>query len=91
MEGVDKLVLNADVRLTRGCVAELLRGLRTPGTGIAVPKLTDRRGELIYSMRHEPTLTRQLLETILPARTRTAGDDALRPPAGDPLPRPLPA
>jgi signal transduction histidine kinase len=27
----------------------------------------------------------------LPSRTRTAGDDALHPPAEDPLPRPQPA
>jgi N-acetylglucosaminyl-diphospho-decaprenol L-rhamnosyltransferase len=67
-EATAVLVLNADVRLTRGCVAGLLRGLRTPGTGIAVPQLTDRRGELIYSMRREPTLTREVLETVLPAR-----------------------
>jgi GT2 family glycosyltransferase len=62
------MVLNADVRLAAGCVPALLRGLREPGTGIAVPRLTDGRGALIYSMRREPTLTRELLETILPTR-----------------------
>jgi GT2 family glycosyltransferase len=67
-EATAVLVLNADVRLNRGCVAELLRALRVPGTGIAVPKLTDRHGDLIYSMRREPTLPRELLETILPVR-----------------------
>jgi GT2 family glycosyltransferase len=67
-EATAVLVLNADVRLTHGCVEELLRGLRVPGTGIAVPRLTDGHGHLIYSMRREPTLTRELLETILPVR-----------------------
>jgi GT2 family glycosyltransferase len=67
-EATAVLVLNADVRLDEGCVSELLRSLRTPGTGIAVPRLTDREGALIFSMRREPTLTRELLETVLPIR-----------------------
>jgi N-acetylglucosaminyl-diphospho-decaprenol L-rhamnosyltransferase len=67
-EATAVLVLNADVRLTPGCVTELLRGLRTRGTGIAVPRLTDAHGALIYSMRREPTLARELVETVLPHR-----------------------
>jgi GT2 family glycosyltransferase len=69
-EATAVLVLNADVRLTPGCVAELLRGLRTPGTGIAVPRLTDGQGALIHSIRREPTLTSELVGAILPPRFR---------------------
>jgi GT2 family glycosyltransferase len=67
-EATAVLVLNADVRLAPGCIAELLHALRKPGTGIAVPRLTDRHGEIIYSMRREPTLTRELLESLVPSR-----------------------
>jgi GT2 family glycosyltransferase len=62
------LVLNADVRLAAGSVPALLKGLREPGTGIAVPRLTDGGGGLIYSMRREPTLARELVETFVPSR-----------------------
>ena len=48
------LALNPDVRLTPNCVPELLRALRQPGTGIAVPRLLDAHAELIASMRREP-------------------------------------
>ncbi len=37
------LVLNPDVRLGRGCVAELLQYVHRPGTGIVVPRLVDAR------------------------------------------------
>jgi GT2 family glycosyltransferase len=59
------MVLNADVRLDPGCVAELLRALHEPGTGIAVPLLTDGHGDLVLSMRREPAVGREVLETIL--------------------------
>lgn len=62
------LVLNPDVRLDTGCVGSLLSTLRTPGTGIAVPKLTDRGGNLTLSMRREPLLHRLLLETAVGAQ-----------------------
>lgn len=62
------LVLNPDVRLTTGCVASLLRALRLVNTGIAVPKLLDRHGDLIESQRREPTIMRALGDAILGAR-----------------------
>lgn len=52
------LVLNPDVRLGPGCVAKLLPILRSPGTGIAVPRLTDGEGKLVLTMRREPTILR---------------------------------
>ena len=54
------LVLNADVRLDADCVPALLTGLRQPGTGVAVPRLLDARGELIESQRREPGIARTL-------------------------------
>lgn len=61
------LVLNPDVRLMPGCVTELLGALR-PGTGIAVPRLTDRNAELIDSMRREPSVLRAWGDALLGAR-----------------------
>jgi N-acetylglucosaminyl-diphospho-decaprenol L-rhamnosyltransferase len=62
------LVLNPDVRLMAGCGRELLRVLREPGTGIAVPRLVDGHGRLITTMRREPTLLRALGDVVLGAR-----------------------
>jgi len=62
------LVLNPDVRLTEGCVPELLRGLREPGTGIAVPRLLDAKDKLIESMRREPTILRAFGDAVLGAQ-----------------------
>lgn len=61
------LVLNPDVRLRPGCVRILLESLRTPGTGIAVPRLVDGDGALIESMRREPTIRRTLADALLGA------------------------
>lgn len=62
------LVLNPDVRLAPGCGPELLRALRRPGTGIAVPRLTDGQGTLIPTLRREPTIRRTLGDALLGAR-----------------------
>ena len=62
------LVLNADVRLGTGCVAELLAGLRQPRTGIAVPRLVNADGLVIDSMRREPTVARAFGDAILGAQ-----------------------
>lgn len=59
------LVLNPDVRLGPGSVAHLVQGLCTPGTGIAIPRLTDGRGRLVRSMRREPTLLRALADALV--------------------------
>jgi N-acetylglucosaminyl-diphospho-decaprenol L-rhamnosyltransferase len=61
------LVLNPDVRLLPGCVAELLSGMR-PGTGIVVPRLVNGRSQLIASMRREPTVLRAWSDALLGAR-----------------------
>jgi len=61
------LVLNPDVRLMPGCVAELLGALR-PGTGLVVPQLVDGQSELIESLRREPTVLRAWGDALLGAR-----------------------
>ncbi|MEO5853278.1 MAG: glycosyltransferase family 2 protein [Nocardioides sp.] len=62
------LVLNPDVRLDEGCVSELLKVLRQPGVGIVVPRLRDRHGDRIDSMRRTPTLLRAWADALLGAR-----------------------
>ncbi len=62
------LVLNPDVRLGPGCVPELLRALDEDGVGIAVPRLVDGCGELIRSMRREPTVLRAAADAVIGAR-----------------------
>lgn len=62
------LVLNPDVRLDPGCVRSLARALEEPGVGIAVPRLRDGEGELVRSMRGEPSLLRALCDALVGAR-----------------------
>jgi N-acetylglucosaminyl-diphospho-decaprenol L-rhamnosyltransferase len=61
------LIMNPDVRLADGCVAELASALNEPGIGIAVPRLVDGDGQLLYSMRREPTLLRALADASIGA------------------------
>ncbi|SEQ12639.1 glycosyltransferase [Microlunatus flavus] len=62
------LLLNSDVRLEEGCVAELLLRLRDRGAGIAVPRLTGAQGELIASIRREPSCVRSFFDAVLSAK-----------------------
>jgi GT2 family glycosyltransferase len=61
------LALNHDVRLGAGSVQALFSVLRKPGTGMAVPRLVNGDGELIYSMRREPTTLRTLIGALIGA------------------------
>jgi len=61
------LILNPDVRLGDGCVSELAHALNEPGIGIAVPRLVNGDGELIFSMRREPTLLRAMADAAIGA------------------------
>jgi N-acetylglucosaminyl-diphospho-decaprenol L-rhamnosyltransferase len=63
------LVLNPDVRLTPGCGRRLLAALRETPAGIAAPVLRDERGNLLHSIRREPTVLRQAVDTLIGART----------------------
>lgn len=60
------LVVNADVRLGPGCLLSLHRRL-SGRVGVAVPRLSDARGALIYSMRREPTLLRAWTDALIGA------------------------
>lgn len=60
------LVLNADVRLEPGC-AMTLYGALSSTVGVAVPRLVDARGDVIWSMRREPTLLRAWADALLGA------------------------
>jgi len=54
------LVLNPDVRLSTGCVPNLVAGLRRPGTGIVAPQVRSADGGLDFTLRREPTVRRAL-------------------------------
>lgn len=60
------LVLNPDVRLRPGCVAELQKALR-PGAGIAVPRLLDGESRPVNSLRREPTVLRAWADALIGA------------------------
>jgi GT2 family glycosyltransferase len=60
------LILNADVRLTPGCLATMI-GALSSSVGIVVPRLDDARGELIWSMRREPTVLRAWADAVVGA------------------------
>jgi GT2 family glycosyltransferase len=62
------LVSNPDIRPSPGSVRRLLDTLADPGTGIAVPRLLTGEGELIRSLRREPTVRRMLGEALLGGR-----------------------
>jgi GT2 family glycosyltransferase len=74
------LVMNHDIRLTEGCVAELVAVLRSEragtrvgiraGTrpGIVVPRLALGDGEFSPSLRREPTILRALGDAVIGAR-----------------------
>ncbi|TQJ30606.1 glycosyltransferase family 2 protein [Microbacterium sp. SLBN-146] len=57
------LILNADVRLTAGCMATLYASL-SDTVGIVVPRLLDAKNETIWSMRREPTVLRAWADAV---------------------------
>ncbi len=61
------LILNPDVRLRPGCGRALVEALRRPGVGISVPRLENAAGELIFSLRREPTLARAVVPALIGA------------------------
>jgi GT2 family glycosyltransferase len=62
--GDSLLVANPDVRLGPGALEALHRAVTEGGHGAAVPLLLNDRGRLSRSIRREPTITRQLGESL---------------------------
>lgn len=59
-------VLNPDTIPSPGSAALLADAVEDrPGVGIAVPRIVSERGELMFSLRREPTIRRALGEAIL--------------------------
>jgi GT2 family glycosyltransferase/glycosyltransferase involved in cell wall biosynthesis len=61
----DVLVMNPDTRLQPGAMHALLDGLRRSNAGIAVPKLVDRSGIVLPSLRRDPSVLRAFGEFAL--------------------------
>ena len=78
------LILNPDVRLSPGCAKRLHAALESDaGAGIVVPRLVDERGELLWTLHHEPSASRALAEALLGVRPagRLGWGEAIREPS----------
>jgi GT2 family glycosyltransferase len=64
----DILILNPDIRMDRGAAALLVAALRQPGVGIAVPQVLHENGELVHSLRREPSLLTAWADALLGSR-----------------------
>ena len=62
------LILNADVRLTPGCVATMYRSLGN-GVGIVAPLNRNANGDVDHSLRREATIARALGLAVLGQRS----------------------
>lgn len=62
------LVANPDIEFGPNSVAALLRGLRAPGVGVAVPQPLDSSGARVNSIRRWPTVSRAFGEAVLGPR-----------------------
>jgi GT2 family glycosyltransferase len=58
------LVLNPDLILEAGAIAELAEALRDPAVGVAVPMILDSAGRLELTLRREPSLSRAIGDAI---------------------------
>lgn len=62
------LVLNPDLRVEEGAVRALLDRLEHTGAGVVLPRILDAEGELVHSLRREPTITRAMGDALLGSR-----------------------
>ncbi|AHI01781.1 glycosyltransferase family 2 protein [Kutzneria viridogrisea] len=67
-------VLNADVRLHRGCARALLDGCADGTTGVAVPVVCRPDGSAEPTLRRRPTASRAIAEALLGARAGQFGE-----------------
>lgn len=70
----DVLILNPDIRLSRGAARYLLAALQKPGVGIAVPRILHENGELVHSLRREPSILTAWADAVLGAKLGWACD-----------------
>jgi N-acetylglucosaminyl-diphospho-decaprenol L-rhamnosyltransferase len=61
------LVLNPDIRLAPGCVAEMHAVLRRRGAGIAVPRIVKGNGDFSPCLRRDPTIPRAFADAVVGA------------------------
>lgn len=67
-EDADVLILNPDIRMAPGAAAQLVATLRLPGVGVAVPRILHENGDLVYSLRREPSLLTAWADALLGSR-----------------------
>jgi GT2 family glycosyltransferase len=58
------VVLNPDLVLEAGAIAELAATLRDPAVGVAVPMILDWAGRLELTLRREPSLSRAIGDAV---------------------------
>jgi exopolysaccharide biosynthesis WecB/TagA/CpsF family protein len=63
--GQPLLVLNPDLVPAPGAVGRLLEALDHPEVGVVVPRIEDDDGKLSPSLRHEPSLGRAVIDSLL--------------------------
>lgn len=59
------LILNPDIELQPQSARALLRGLRSPGVGVAVPQTLNSSGAPVRSVRRRPSVSRAFGEALL--------------------------
>lgn len=64
----DLLILNPDIRLMPGSALKLVNGLKDPTVGIAAPRILTEGGELVFSLRREPSILTALSDAMLGGR-----------------------
>lgn len=62
------LILNPDLVLKPGAIPALLKGLDQPGVGVVVPRMSDAEGQLVPSLRNEPSIRRRFTDALLGSR-----------------------
>lgn len=64
-DSVDVLILNPDIRLSRGVVSRLISALRYDAVGIVAPHILHEDGTLYHSLRREPSLLTAWSDALL--------------------------